>query len=126
MKILLKKLRENAIMPTRGSAYAAGYDLYACLEKDVVIHPGETVKVGTGLSAAIPEGWFGAVFARSGLSLKEGLRPANCVGVCWKSTVSALSSRLWAVAMTVQPKAAAASSRKAYRKVLAASSIPTA
>ena len=82
MKILLKKLRENAIMPTRGSAHAAGYDLYACLEKDVVIHPGETVKVGTGLSAAIPEGWFGAVFARSGLSLKEGLRPANCVGVC--------------------------------------------
>ena len=82
MKILLKKLRENALMPTRGSACAAGYDLYACLEEPVVIRPGETVKVGTGISAAIPEGWFGAVFARSGLSLKEGLRPANCVGVC--------------------------------------------
>lgn len=82
MKILLKKLRENALMPTRGSQYAAGYDLYACLDSPVVIHPGETVKVGTGISAAIPDGWFGAVFARSGLSLREGLRPANCVGVC--------------------------------------------
>ena len=82
MKILLKKLRENACMPTRGSACAAGYDLYACLDEPVVIRSGETVKVGTGISAAIPAGWFGAVFARSGLSLREGLRPANCVGVC--------------------------------------------
>ena len=82
MKILLKKLRENALMPMRGSACAAGYDLYACLEEPVVIRSGDPVKVGTGISAAIPEGWFGAVFARSGLSLKEGLRPANCVGVC--------------------------------------------
>ena len=69
MKILLKKLRENALMPMRGSACAAGYDLYACLEEPVVIRSGETVKVGTGISAAIPEGWFGAVFARSGLAL---------------------------------------------------------
>ena len=82
MKILLKKLKETALLPTRGSAFAAGYDLYACLDAPAVIPPGETVKIGTGISAAIPEGWFGAVFARSGLSLKEGLRPANCVGVC--------------------------------------------
>ena len=82
MVIQLKKLKENALLPTRGSEYAAGYDLYACLEEDVLIAPGQTVKIGTGLAVAVPEGFFGAVFARSGLAPKEGLRPANCVGVC--------------------------------------------
>lgn len=82
MVIQLKKLKENALLPTRGSEHAAGYDLYACLEEDVLIPPGQTVKIGTGLAVAVPEGFFGAVFARSGLASKEGLRPANCVGVC--------------------------------------------
>ena len=82
MVIQLKKLKENALLPTRGSEYAAGYDLYACLEEDVLVAPGQTVKIGTGLAVAVPEGFFGAVFARSGLASKEGLRPANCVGVC--------------------------------------------
>lgn len=81
MKIQIKKLSANAIIPTRGSDRAAGYDLYACLEHDVTIGAGETVKIGTGLSIAVPEGYFGAIFARSGLAAKEGLRPANCVGV---------------------------------------------
>ena len=81
MKIQIKKLKENAIIPTRGSDRAAGYDLYACLENEVIIGAGETVKIGTGLSIAVPEGYFGAIFARSGLAAKEGLRPANCVGV---------------------------------------------
>ena len=81
MKIQVKKLKENAILPSRGSAYAAGYDLYACLDEAVSIEAGETVKIGTGLSIAVPEGYFGAIFARSGLAAKEGLRPANCVGV---------------------------------------------
>ena len=81
MKIQIKKLSANAIIPTRGSDRAAGYDLYACLENDVIIGAGETVKIGTGLSIAVPEGYFGAIFARSGLAAKEGLRPANCVGV---------------------------------------------
>jgi hypothetical protein len=81
MKIQIKKLKENAVIPTRGSAYAAGYDLYACIDEAIEIGAGETVKVGTGLSVAVPEGYFGAVFARSGLAAKEGLRPANCVGV---------------------------------------------
>ena len=83
MKIQITKLRDNAKIPTRGSAMAAGYDLYACLECDSVeIKPHETAKIGTGLAIAVPEGYFGAVFARSGLAAKEGLRPANCVGVC--------------------------------------------
>lgn len=81
MKIQIKKLRENATLPTRGSALAAGYDLYACLDADVQIAPGKTEKIGTGLAIAVPEGYFGAIFARSGLATKEGLRPANCVGV---------------------------------------------
>lgn len=82
MKIQIKKLKDNAVIPTKGSAYAAGYDLYACLDAPIEIAAGETVKIGTGLSVAVPEGYFGAVFARSGLAAKEGLRPANCVGVC--------------------------------------------
>lgn len=81
MKILIKKLSEKATLPTRGSEYAAGYDLYACLDEDAVIAPGKTVKIGTGISVAVPEGYFGAIFARSGLATKQGLRPANCVGV---------------------------------------------
>ncbi|MBE7018178.1 MAG: dUTP diphosphatase [Ruminococcaceae bacterium] len=83
MLIKIKKLREEAKIPTAGSAYAAGYDLYACLpDGDIEIAPHATAKVGTGLSMAVPEGYFGAIFARSGLATKEGLRPANCVGVC--------------------------------------------
>jgi len=82
MRIEVKKLRPGAVLPTRGSQYAAGYDLYACIEEDIQVLPGKTAKIGTGLSIAVPEGYFGAVFARSGLALKNGLRPANCVGVC--------------------------------------------
>ncbi|MDO4492861.1 MAG: dUTP diphosphatase [Clostridia bacterium] len=79
--IAIKKLRPGAVVPTRGSAFAAGYDLYACVDAPVVIAPGETKTIGTGISCAIPEGWFAACFARSGLATKQGLRPANCVGV---------------------------------------------
>ena len=82
MRILVKKNCENATLPRRGSDHAAGYDLFACLSAPVEILPHSTEKIGTGLSIAIPEGWFGAVFARSGLASKHGIRPANCVGVC--------------------------------------------
>lgn len=81
--VQIKKLHENASLPVRGSAFAAGYDLCACLEGDetVIIPPHHTLKIGTGLAFALPEGTFGAVFARSGLASKQDLRPANCVGV---------------------------------------------
>lgn len=82
MNIKIKKLRDGARIPTRGSASAAGYDLYACLSGSVTIAPHSTAMIGTGLSVAVPEGYFGAVFARSGLASKQSLRPANCVGVC--------------------------------------------
>lgn len=82
MKIQVKKLNEKAKLPSSGSEWAAGYDLYACLEtEELRIAPHETVMAGTGLAAAIPEGYFGGIFARSGLAAKQGLRPANCVGV---------------------------------------------
>lgn len=82
MNINIKKLNTNAIIPTRGSEYAAGYDLYACSEDVIDIAPHSTVKIGTGLAIEIPHGYFGAIFARSGLATKRGLRPANCVGAC--------------------------------------------
>ena len=78
----IKRLNEKAIMPTRGSKYAAGYDLYAVLDEEkLTIWPHETVMIDTGWAMEIPEGYFGAIFARSGLASKQGLRPANCVGV---------------------------------------------
>lgn len=76
-----KKLNENATTPTRGSEEAAGWDLYACIDKEIWIQPHETVKIGTGLAVAIPTGYYGAIYARSGIATKKGLRPANAVGV---------------------------------------------
>ncbi len=81
MVINLKKVNENAVIPTRGSEFAAGYDLYACIEEDIVVKAGETVKVPTGIAVEIPEGYAGLVYARSGLATKKGLAPANKVGV---------------------------------------------
>jgi dUTP pyrophosphatase len=81
MKVELKKLNENAVLPSRGSKEAAGYDLYALADQPIEIAPHTTVMVGTGLSLAIPDGYFGGVFARSGMASKRNLRPANCVGV---------------------------------------------
>lgn len=81
MQINIKKLKENATIPTSGSKYAAGYDLYACIDEPITIRPHETAKIGTGLAMEIPEGYFGGIFARSGLATKQGLRPANCCGV---------------------------------------------
>ena len=106
--IKFKKLKPNATVPTQGSEYAAGYDLYACIDEPITIQPHETVKIGTGIAITPPKvrclfdqpalteipnivyhhdietniNTFGAVVARSGLATKKGLRPANAVGVC--------------------------------------------
>lgn len=78
----VNKLNNDSIVPTKGSEYAAGLDLYAYIESGSVDIPaGATVKIGTGIAAEIPVGCFGGVFARSGLAAKRGLRPSNCVGV---------------------------------------------
>ncbi len=81
MKINLKKLSETATVPTRGSEYAAGYDLYADIKEEIEIEPHSSKIIPTGISVEIPHGYFGGIFARSGLAAKEGLRPGNCTGV---------------------------------------------
>ncbi len=75
-----KKLSDRAMVPTRGSEQAAGWDLYAAIDTEIWIKPHETIKVPTDLAIAIPEGCYGAIYARSGLATKQGLRPANAVG----------------------------------------------
>ena len=79
--IRVKKLKANAILPTYGSAGAAGADLYACLDEEVTILPGETAWIPTGIALEVPEGCAGLVYARSSLGVKRGLAPANKVGV---------------------------------------------
>lgn len=81
IKIKVKKINEEAIIPTTGSDKSAGYDLYACIERPITIPAHSTKKIGTGLAMELPDGYFGAIAARSGLSVKEGLRPANCLGI---------------------------------------------
>lgn len=82
MKIKVKRVSPTAVIPTRGSGAAAGYDLYADLSENLTIAPHTTVTVDTGLQFELPEGYFAGIYARSGIATREGLRPANCVGVC--------------------------------------------
>jgi len=79
--IRVKILREGAKLPTYGTAEAAGADLYACLDETVSIHPGETKFIPTGIALEVPKGCAGLIYARSGLACKQGLAPANKVGV---------------------------------------------
>ena len=90
LNLKIKRLSSTAILPTQGSAQSAGLDLYANIpvgnsnlpqSQSLLIEPHQTLFIGTGLSMAMPEGFFGAIYARSGLACKQSLRPANCVGV---------------------------------------------
>ncbi|MCR5798002.1 MAG: dUTP diphosphatase [Eubacterium sp.] len=80
-KVSFKKLDERACVPTYGTEFAAGADLYACMDEAIVIKSGETAFVHTGIAMAIPVGVVGLIYARSGLACKKGLAPANKVGV---------------------------------------------
>jgi dUTP pyrophosphatase len=80
-KVKFKKLDPRAVCPTYGSEWSAGMDLYALTDGDIVIEPGKSVLIHTGIAMQIPEGYVGLVFARSGLATKKGLAPANKVGV---------------------------------------------
>ncbi len=80
MDLKIKKLSDNAVIPTYGSEYAAGADLYSC-EGELTFAPGETRLVHTGIAMQIPDGYVGLVYARSGIASKRGLAPANKVGV---------------------------------------------
>lgn len=77
----VKKLKENAVIPTYGSQFAAGADLYACMDADITINPAETVLIPTGIALEVPVGYAGLIYARSGIASKRGLAPANKVGV---------------------------------------------
>ena len=81
MNVKIKKLNKNAIIPTYGSPYAAGADLYACIDEACVIQPGQTILIKTGLAIELPIGYAAFIYARSGLASKRGLAPANKVGV---------------------------------------------
>ncbi len=80
MDLKIKKLSDNAVIPTYGSKYAAGADLYSC-EGELTFASGETKLVHTGIAMQIPEGYVGLIYARSGIATKRGLAPANKVGV---------------------------------------------
>ncbi len=81
VNVKIKKLSEKATVPAYGSEFAAGADLYACTDGDIVIPPHQTVLVPTGIAMELPEGYAGLIYARSGLATKKGLAPANKVGV---------------------------------------------
>ena len=81
VKVNIKKLSRGAVVPSYGSEFAAGADLYACIEGDMEIKPHTTVVVPTGIAIELPEGYAGLIYARSGLATKKGLAPANKVGV---------------------------------------------
>ena len=81
MNVRIKKVNENAKIPSYGTEFAAGADLYACIDEIVFINPGETKLIKTGVAMEIPTGYAGLIYARSGLASKKGLAPANKVGV---------------------------------------------
>ena len=81
MKINVKKLSDKAVIPSYGSEYAAGADLYACTDSEIVIAPHTTAMIPTGIALELPVGYAGFVYARSGLASKRNLAPANKVGV---------------------------------------------
>lgn len=80
-KMKIKKLNDKAIIPTYASKFAAGADLYSCEDSEITVAPGETRLIHTGIALEIPQGYVGLIYARSGLSTKRGLAPANKVGV---------------------------------------------
>jgi len=80
-QVNIKKLHKDAIIPTYGTEFSAGADLYACIKEVILINPGETVVIHTGIALEVPAGYAGLVYARSGLASKKGLAPANKVGV---------------------------------------------
>lgn len=79
--VKIKRLNKLAKIPTRGTAESAGYDLYAATDKDIQISPHSNVKIGTGIAMSIPNGFFGGIFARSGVATERNMRPSNCVGI---------------------------------------------
>ena len=107
MKVNVKKLNDNAVLPTYGSEFAAGADLYACVDSEVTVNPHETVLIPTGIALELPIGYAGLIYARSGLATKKGLAPANKVGVVdcdYRGEVKVALHNHSATPQTVAPK----------------------
>ncbi len=81
MTVFVTKLDPAAKLPRQATTLSAGYDLCACIRQELTVPPGQTVSVPTGIAMALPEGYGGFIFARSGLGLRHGIVPGNCVGV---------------------------------------------
>ena len=106
MNVHVKKLHSNAVLPTYGSAEAAGADLYACLEEPVTMAPGEVFWVPTGIALEVPKGCAGLVYARSSMGAKRGLAPANKVGVVdsdYRGEIKVVLLNHSSVPQTLQP-----------------------
>ena len=107
MKVNIKKLTSDAVIPTYGSEFSAGADLYACTEEAITIMPNETKLIKTGISLEIPEGYAGLIYSRSGLASKKGLAPANKVGVVdadYRGEVMVALHNHSSASATVEPK----------------------
>lgn len=105
--VALKKLNDSAIIPTYGSEYAAGADLYACIDEAITFQPGETILIHTGIAMEIPAGYAGLIYARSGLASKKGLAPANKVGVVdadYRGEIMVALHNHNTVAVSIEPK----------------------
>ena len=106
MQVNVKKLNKNVKLPAYGSSYAAGADLFACIENEVTVAPHETVMIPTGLAMELPVGYAGFIYARSGLASKKGLAPANKVGVVdcdYRGEVKVALHNHGCVAQTISP-----------------------
>ena len=105
--VRVKRVLEGAKLPTYGSAWAAGADLYACLQEAVTIQPGETVFIPTGIALEVPQGCAGLIYARSSMGAKRGLAPANKVGVIdsdYRGQVMVALHNHSALPQTVEPQ----------------------
>lgn len=106
LDVNIMKLRENATIPTYGSTYAAGFDLYSCIDEILTINPQETLFIPTGIAMELPIGYAGLIYARSGLASKKGLAPANKVGVVdsdYRGEVIVALHNHSSVAATIEP-----------------------
>lgn len=105
-KIKYIKINEKAIVPSKSTEMAAGYDLYACMESNQLIIPHSTVVIGTGISIIPPQGSFGVIFPRSGMAVKKGLRLANCTGIIdpdYRGEVKVALHNDWEKARIISP-----------------------
>ena len=106
MELKIKKMRDNAILPTRGSVKAAGIDLYACIDEPLTIITGGSALIPTGIACDFPEGYFGGIVPRSSVGVKRHLMLSNNFGVCdedYKGEILMGFTNMGSMPQTIQP-----------------------